>query len=922
MSKKVCLVDGSGYIFRAFYGLPPMTSPEGIPVNAVYGFTNMFLRLTKEINCDYSVVFFDAKRQNFRNNIFPEYKGTRKETPEELIPQFPIIREAVDALNLNQLEMEGYEADDLIATYAEKALNKGYEVVIVSADKDLMQLIKPQVSFYDPMKDKYFSPEDVKEKFGVYPDKVVDVQALAGDSIDNIPGVPGIGLKTAAQLIEEFGSLDQVLSRAGEIKQNKRRETLLANIENAKISLQLVTLKKDVPVEKDIEEYHCRRPVFEKIEAFVDKYGFKSLKPRLHRWVEERCSSSEGKETQEVNDVFKPVEKHYELIQNEEELKKWSDMIKAKGFFAFDTETTGLNPTFDKIIGFSMAVEEGVACYVPLHHQAITKEKNMDLFSSVQPEEIKQLSHDVVKAYMAPLMADPSILKIGHNIKFDMHFFAQVIGETPFQPIEDTAVLSYDLDSSEHGHGMDELAEIFLNYKTIHYEDVCGSGKDKITFDFVPLEKAMEYAAEDADITLRLYNKLKTRLIQEKKVSIYEDYDRPLIEILRKMEEQGIMLDAAGLVNLSKDFEHKLKVFEQEIYKLAGEEFNIGSPKQIGEILFGKLGAKGKKTPTGAWQTGADVLENLAADGNLLAAKILDWRAISKLKSTYSDALLELLDKNNRVHTSFSQTVANTGRLASSNPNLQNIPIRSDEGKKIRECFIAKEGCKIIASDYSQVELRLLASVADVKGLKHAFEQGIDIHAATAAKVFGVPYEEVDANMRRHAKAINFGIVYGISQYGLAKQIDVSNEEAKKYIDAYFAQMPEIKRYMDETIQFAHTNGYVLTPFGRKCSVMGINDQNKRIVANAERAAINAPIQGGAADIIKRAMIAVQRELEAGGYKTKMLLQVHDELVFEAPIEEVEEVSALIKRTMENVVDLAVPFVAEVGIGDNWTQAH
>lgn len=918
MTKTVCLVDGSGYIFRAFYGIPNLTSPDGVPVNAVYGFTNMFLRLTQNIPCDYSLVLFDAKRQNFRNEFFPEYKGTRKEIPEELIPQFPIIREAVKALNLNQLEMEGYEADDLIATYAEQALNKGYEVVVVSADKDLMQLIRPGVRFYDPMKDKFFSPEDVKEKFGVYPDKVVDVQALAGDSIDNVPGVPGIGLKTAAQLINEFGSLQEVLDRAGEIKQNKRRETLLENKENALISLQLVTLKKDVPVEKDIEAYACHKPVFEDIEKFVDLYGFLSLKPRLQRWAEVRCNSLPDEENQDLNTVFKEVEKHYELVQDEQSLMRWADMEKNKGVFAFDTETTGIDPTFDKIVGFSMAVEEGVACYVPLKH----KSQNRDLFA-LESDEIKQLDFATVAKHLAPIMTDKSILKIGHNIKFDMHFFAQVIGEDKeIFPIEDTAVLSYDLDSSEHGHGMDELAEKFLSYKTIHYEDVCGTGKDKITFDYVPLDKALDYAAEDADITLRLYNVLKPRLIKEKKIAVYENYDRPLIAILQKMEKQGVMVDKQKLMNLSQEFDKKLKEYEQEIYKLAGEEFNIGSPKQIGEILFGKLGAKGKKTATGAWQTGADVLENLAAEGNLLAAKILDWRGFSKLKSTYTDALLNLLDKDSRLHTTFNQTVVNTGRLASSNPNLQNIPIRSEEGKKIRECFIAKEGCKIIASDYSQVELRLLASVADVKGLKHAFEQGIDIHAATAAKVFGVPYEEVDANMRRHAKAINFGIVYGISQYGLAKQIDVSNEEAKKYIDAYFAQMPEIKKYMEQTTMFAHQYGYVMTPFGRKCSIMGINDKNKRIVANAERAAINAPIQGGAADIIKRAMIAVQRELEEGGYKTKMLLQVHDELVFEAPLDEVEKAAAMIKKTMESVVDLAVPFVAEVGIGDDWTQAH
>lgn len=923
MTKTVCLVDGSGYIFRAFYGLPPLTAPDGTPVNAVYGFTNMFLRLTKALRCDYSLVLFDAKRQNFRNEIFPDYKGTRKDIPEDLIPQFPIIREATTALNLNQLEMEGYEADDLIATYARKALEKGYEVVVVSADKDLMQLIRPGVTFYDPMKDKFFTPEDVKEKFGVYPDKVVDVQALAGDSIDNIPGVPGIGLKTAAQLIEEFGSLEQVLARAGEIKQNKRRETLLANIDNARTSLALVTLKNDVPVEKDIEDYHCHKPSFETLEPFIDRYGFTSLKPRIHRWVEEQCSNLPEEETSHVNAVFKEVEKHYELVRDEAALKRWAETIRAKGRFAFDTETNGLNPAFDEIVGFSLATDEGVACYVPLRHKTPAAGKNMDLFAAPDETEIQQLSFDAAAKYMAPLMADKAILKIGHNIKFDMHFFGQVIGENaPFAPIEDTAVLSYDLDSSEHGHSMDELAEKFMDYKTIRYEDVCGSGKDKVTFDKVPLEKCYEYAAEDADVTLRLYNTFKPRLIAERMVAVYDNFDRPLIPILKQMEQAGIMVDAHALINLSKEFEGKLKIFEQEIYKLAGEEFNIGSPKQIGEILFGKLGAKGKKTPTGAWQTGADILEELAADGNALAGKILDWRGISKLKSTYTDALLGLLDKNNRVHTTFSQVVANTGRLASSNPNLQNIPIRSEEGKKIRACFIAKSGCKIIASDYSQVELRLLASVADVKGLKHAFEEGIDIHAATAAKVFGVPYDEVDSNMRRHAKAINFGIVYGISQYGLAKQIDVSNDEAKKYIDAYFAQMPEIKTYMDETIAFAHKHGYVVTPFGRKCAISGINDKNKRISMNAERAAINAPIQGGAADIIKLAMIAVQNELQKGGWQTKMLLQVHDELVFEAPEHEVEKVAAMIKQTMENVVSLAVPFVAEVGIGDNWSQAH
>ncbi len=917
MTQKVCLIDGSGYIFRAFYGLPMMTSPTGVPVNAVFGYTNMFLRLTQSIKCDYCLVLFDAKRRNYRNEIFPDYKGTRAEIPEELIPQFPIIREATNALNLNYLEMEGYEADDLIATYARQATEKGMEVVVVSADKDLMQLIRDGVEYYDPMKDKFYGAEDVKEKFGVYPERVVDVQALAGDSIDNVPGVPGIGLKTAAQLINEFGSLEEVLNRASEIKQNKRRETLLANIDNARISLQLVTLKNDVPVEKDITAFSCRAPHLDVLHKFIDDYGFRSLKNRIEKWADERCSAL-PEDMQ--NTVFKEVEKHYELVQTEEQLKKWVERIKQKRLFAFDTETTGFNPVFDKIVGFSLATEEGVACYVPLAHVSGHK---TDLFSAPADNEIRQLDFATVKKHLAPLFADKAILKIGHNIKFDMHFFAQVIGENAvFAPVEDTAVISYVLDSSTHGHGMDELAEIFLQYQTIKYEEVCGSGRDKITFDKVELNKALAYAAEDADVTLRLYNVLKPRLFAEKLLNVYESFDRPLIPVLKDMEQQGIMVDAQALHRLSSDFESRMRILETEIYNLAGEEFNLSSPKQIGEILFGKMGLKGKKTPGGAWQTGADVLEELAENGCELAQKILDWRALAKLKSTYSDALLVLLDKNSRVHTTFSQIVANTGRLASSNPNLQNIPIRTEEGKKIRECFIARPGCKIISSDYSQVELRLLAAVADVKALKNAFAAGVDIHAATASHVFGIPYDKVDANTRRHAKAINFGIVYGISAYGLARQIGVAPEDAKAYIDAYFREMPEIKKYMDDTIAFARANDYVLTPFGRRCSIMGINDKNKRLAANAERAAINAPIQGGAADIIKLAMNRIPDELKKRGLKTKMLVQVHDELVFEAPENEVEEASKIIKAIMEGVVNLSVPFVAEVGVGDNWTQAH
>ncbi len=915
MKKKVCLIDGSGYIFRAFYALPMLTSPQGVPVNAVLGFMNMFMRLTAKIECDYCLVLFDAKRQNYRNEIYADYKGTRKETPTELIPQFPIIHKAVEILNLNHLEMEGFEADDLIATYAKKATDNGYEVVVVSADKDLMQLIRPGVEFYDSMKDKFFTPEDVKEKFGVYPDKVVDVQALAGDSIDNVPGVPGIGLKTAAELINQFGSLEDVLNRATEIKQNKRRETLLSNIENARISKQLVELKQDVNVEKDIESYACKAPKLEDVMEFVDEYGLKSLKSRVEKWVSEQRSRC-GEAVEEIKEVVK----RYELVQDEQTLKTWYENIIKAQKVAIDTETTGLSYLNDKIVGFSMATDEGQACYVPISHKSTTS--SADLFGNTDIQVIKQLPIDIIKKYLKPILESKSVLKIGHNIKFDMHFLSQIVGEeTSIFPIEDTAILSYNLDSSEHGHGLDELADIFLNYQTIKYEDVCGSGKNKISFDYVSLDKALEYAAEDADITLRLYNLLKPRLILEKKVAVYENFDRPLISILKDMEENGIMLDTKALISLNSDFERQIKVLEQEIYQIAGEEFNLSSPKQIGEILYVKMGIKGKKNASGSFQTGADILEDLAEE-HLIAEKILQWRGLAKLKSTYTSALLSLMDKNHRVHTTFNQTVVNTGRLASSNPNLQNIPIRTEDGKKIRQCFIAKEGHKIIAADYSQVELRLLAAVADVKALKQAFLQGVDIHTSTASQVFGVDIKDVDSSMRRHAKAINFGIVYGISQYGLAKQIGTTPAQAAKYIESYFANMPEIKEYMAQTVAFAHANGYVLTPFGRKCSVLGINDKNKRIVSFAERAAINAPIQGGAADIIKLAMKQIAHTLKEKGLKTKMLLQVHDELVFEAPIEEVENVKCLIKEIMEKSADFAIPFEAAVEVGDNWAEAH
>ena len=914
MSKKICLIDGSGYIFRAFYALPTMTAPNGSPVNAVYGFTNMFLKLTQKMHCDYCLVLFDAKRQNYRNDIFPEYKGTRKETPDELIPQFAIIREALDALNINYLDMEGYEADDLIATYVDESLKKGFEITVISADKDLMQLIKPNVEFYDPMKDKFFSPEDVKEKFGVYPDKVVDVQALAGDSIDNIPGVPGIGIKTAAELINNFGSLEEVLSRASEIKQNKRRETLLNNIEQARISLQLVTLKTDVPVEHSIEYYPCHTPQKEKVMKFIEKYDFNRIKPRIEKWINEQCESCSTKTE---------ISKNYQLIQDEASLKQFCQQIKQSRFFAFNVETTGLTPQAEKIIGLSLAYQKGYACYIPISlTESNTQPPTLDLFSTTTTNATG-LTKETISQYLKPLFNDSAILKISHDAKFNIHFIQQILGDNNnFLPIDDTAILSYVLDSSANKHLIPELADIFLDYKCINLENITGSGKNKIALDAIQYKNIYEYACEKSDITLRLYEIFKQRLLKEKQISVYEDIDRPLITILQRMEKEGITVDATKLKTLSNELSKTLQTYEQDIYKIAGKEFNIGSPKQIGEILFEGTGIKGKKSASGIWQTGADVLESLAEDGNILAGKILEWRATNKLKSTYTDALLSQLDKSSRIHTTFSQIAVNTGRLASSNPNLQNIPIRSTEGKKIRSCFIAKPQHKLISCDYSQVELRLLAIVADVKGLKQAFINGQDIHAATASKVFNVPLEKITPDLRRNAKAINFGIVYGISQFGLAKQIGVSTNEAKTFIDSYFEKMPEIKKYMDDTIAFAHKYGYVTTPFGRKCPVYGINDNNKRIVMNAERAAINAPIQGGAADIIKMAMRLIDKKLTEQKLKTKMLLQVHDELVFEAPIDEIEPVSKLIKNAMEKTINYEIPFIAELGVGDNWTEAH
>ena len=908
MSKKICLIDGSGYIFRAFYGLPAMTAPDGTPVNAVYGFTNMIMKLTSKINCDYNLVLFDAKRQNFRNDIFPAYKANRAEPPEDLIPQFSIIRQTVDVLSLNQLEIEGYEADDLIATYTAQALASGMEVVIVSADKDLMQLIRDGVTYYDPMKDKFITPEIAKEKFGVYPDKIPDVQALSGDSTDNIPGVPGIGPKTAAELVNEFGSLEQVLAHASEIKQNKRRETILNNIENAKISLQLVTLKADVPVEHNIKHYSFHCPKIASIENFVSKYAFNSLKNRLINWAEDQCRKAGIEQN-------KAPEKHieYKMISKKDDLRNWIN-TNIKQVLSIKVLAFGNNPVFDKPLGIALAANENNAVFVPLQNEP----SSVDLFNFEQTSQNLMTFKDL-SSVLIPVINSEAILKIGHNIKLDMHFLNQICnGVASIKPYDDIEIMSYVLDSTFHGHSIAELSELFLNYVPAKPDFVFGTGKQKNITDYT---SATKYMCEQASLIFKLHPIMRQRLLAEHMVTVYEHYDRPLAQTLYQMERNGVMVDAAQLTFLDDEFSQELKKLETEIYSLAGEEFNIASPKQIGEILYNKLNLSGKKNHSGGFQTGADILEQMA-DYHPLPAKILEWRGLSKLKSTYTQALLQQLDKNNRIHTTYNQTNVNTGRLSSNSPNLQNIPIRSENGKKIRRCFVAKEGCKLISADYSQVELRLLAVLANVKALKQAFEQGIDIHSATAMHVFGLTKEQVTPEIRRHAKAINFGIVYGISQYGLAKQIDVSPAEAQNYINAYFTKMPEIKIFMNNTIDFARKNGFVVTPFGRKCAIFGINDKNKKISTFAERAAMNAPLQGGAADIMKRAMNNMHKKLIDGNYQSKILLQVHDEMVIESPFNEVEKVSSLLKETMENTVDYDVKFVAEVGVGQNWTEAH
>ena len=916
--KHLYLVDGSGYIFRAYFAIPPRSTSEGTPTNATFGFTNMLIKLLRESDADGIAVIFDAGSRSFRNEIYADYKAQRPDPPEDLVPQFGAIREATKAFNLPCIEMENYEADDLIATYAKVAREAGIEVTIVSSDKDLMQLVGEGVAMLDPMKNTPIGRAEVEAKFGVGPEKVVEVQALAGDSVDNVPGVPGIGVKTAAQLITEYGDLDSLLERAGEIKQPKRREKLIENAELARISRELVALKDDVPLEVGLEDFGLAEPEPETLRGFLEKYEFRSVLRRLA----DQLGGEQAAEEEEALPSPEAATAAYELVRDLGRLQAWIAEAEERGVVAVDTETTGLDAMRAGLVGISLSTEPGKACYVPLAHRGRADAGELDLAGDEAGLLEDQIPQDEALAALKPLLEDPAVLKVGQNIKYDAIVFQRQ--GIAVAPIDDTMLLSYVIEGGLHGHGMDELAELHLGHKTIKFKEVAGSGKSQVTFDLVALDKALDYAAEDADITLRLHQILKPLLVEQHMASVYESIERPLVPVLTAMERAGIKADRARLRRLSNDFAQRIADLEEEIHKLAGRSFTIGSPKQLGEILFDEMGLPGgKKGKTGAYATGADVLESLAAQGHDLPARVLDWRQFSKLKSTYTDSLQEQINpETGRIHTSYSQSGASTGRLSSNDPNLQNIPVRTEEGRKIREAFVAEKGHTLLSADYSQIALRLLAHVADIEALKQAFHEGADIHARTAGEVFGLPVEGMDPAVRNRAKAINFGIIYGISPFGLGRQLGIPQSEARAYIEAYFEHYPGIRDYMETTKAFARANGYVTTAFGRRCHTPAIADKNPARRNFSERAAINAPLQGAAADIIKRAMIRLPEALADAGLGARMLLQVHDELLFEVPDAELDDTAALVARTMETAAHLSVPLTVETGRGRNWAEAH
>jgi DNA polymerase I len=967
------LIDGSGYIFRAYHALPPLTrKSDGLPVGAVQGFCNMLWKLLTDKSAatrpTHLAVIFDHSSKTFRNTIYPEYKAHRPEPPADLRPQFGLIRQATRAFNVPSIEMQNFEADDLIATYTRQAVAAGATVRIVTSDKDLMQLVQPGVVLYDTMKDKEISDPEVLEKFGVTPDKVVDVQALCGDSTDNVPGVPGIGVKTGAELINTYGDLETLLARASEIKQNKRRETLIENAELARISKKLVTLDQNVPIKETLDEFAVDSPRAAALIGFLKALEFSSFTRKIAsaldadmdaidpvaveitHWppeggiapppaASEKQASLFGGDTQvksaapaeaPANDHVAEMQAHlkkipvkhadYVTVQDEKLLAEWIAQAMDQGFVCIDTETDSLDAMQANLVGVSLALAPGKACYIPLAH----KGQGDGLFDG--GDIAGQIKMARALEMLKPVFEAPHVIKIGQNLKYDMLLLKRL--GIAVAPLDDTMLMSYVFEAGDLGHGMDELSERHLGHKPISFKDVAGAGKSSITFDRVPLDRATHYAAEDADITLRLWMLFKQKLLAARKVTVYETLERPLVPILVDMEHEGVMVDRAVLAQLSSQFATAQGAVEVEIEKLAGQPFNIGSPKQLGEILFGKMMLPGgRKTATGAWSTDSDTLDDLAAQGITLAQKVLDWRQLAKLRSTYTDALPNYMHpKTGRVHTSYSMASTSTGRLSSTDPNLQNIPIRTDEGRKIRTAFVAPAGMKLISADYSQIELRVLAHVADIPQLKRAFADGLDIHAMTASEMFGVPIEGMDSSVRRRAKAINFGIIYGISAFGLANQLSISREEAGTYIKTYFKRFPGIKSYMDATKEFARSNGYVETIFGRRLHFPRIKSPNASERAFLERAAINAPIQGSAADIIRRAMIRMPQALRDAGLSARMLLQVHDELIFETTEAEVKAtipvVEQIMSRACEPAMQLSVPLLVEAQAADNWEAAH
>jgi len=928
------LVDGSGFIFRAFHALPPMTRSDGTPINAVFGFCNMLTKLMAENDADYIAVIFDAGRTSFRNRLYSDYKSHRPEPPPELIPQFALIREATQAFGLPAIELADFEADDLIATYATLAKAANAEVTIVSSDKDLMQLVQPGVWMMDPIKNQKIGSEGVFEKFGVPPHKVIEVQALIGDAVDNVPGVPGIGVKTAAQLITEYGDLETLLSRAHEIKQPKRRETLITHADKARLSRELVQLKTDVPVPAGLQSFAKRLPDNNILFPWLEQQGFRSLLARLQAKSSLVSSSMPASVSASVSTTAKSLtadsmgaisRETYVLIQEQAALDSWLVRAQTAGFAAVTIETAGEGDPRAEIVGIALALGPGDSCYIPIGHRIPGTGNELALEKSAMPSP-SQISRSTALTSLKLLFENDAILKITHNAK------AQMVGlaAEDIHPvaIDDTMLMSYVLDAGRNGHTLAELAELRFDHKIQPLKEVTGSGRAQIGFESVALEAARDYAAENADVIFRLWTILKPRLLAENMLTVYETLERPLASVIAEIERTGILVDRAELQRLSNDFARRLDSLEKDIHRLAGRNFNVGSPKQLGEVLFDELGLPGgKKGKTGAYGTPAEVLEDLSAEGHDIPARALEWRQLAKLKSTYTDALQAQIDaKSGRVHTAFGMAIASTGRLSSTDPNLQNIPIRTEEGRRIRRAFIAAPGHKLVSLDYSQIELRLLAHVADMTSLRDAFRDGIDIHALTASQVFGIPVAGMDANIRRRAKAINFGIVYGISPFGLARQLGIDQGEARSYIDAYFKQYPGIRDYMEACKEEARRDGYVRTLFDRKIHVPDIKDRNPARRNGAERQAINAPLQGTAADIIKRAMIRTPTALTDAGLTGKLLLQVHDELLFEVPELEITRTIPLVQNIMEQahqpVVALSVPLVVEAGSGANWDDAH